>query len=73
MDRTLPRPWTFEREAILIGLRKLNIHLHCPDISSIDDISILDKYGIDRYRPNGHRWVYKGDPQPDGTGPKITV
>jgi hypothetical protein len=56
----------------LIGLRRLDIH-HCPEISAIDDIFIFDEYGIDRYRPNGQRWVYKGNPQPDGTEPKITL
>lgn len=55
-----------EREATPEPLMKLSIHLHSAVLSLSDTVSVLDSFGVDRYRTTVHNWMQKADLQPKG-------
>jgi len=55
-----------EREATLIEIMELAIHLHLGGLSLSNNVSILDRLGVDRTRSTVHNWVRKSDLEPRG-------
>ncbi|WP_436348680.1 IS6 family transposase [Natronorubrum sp. FCH18a] len=53
-----------EREATPRELMRLSIQLHLSELSLLDTVSVLERYGVERARSTIHNWVQKADLQP---------
>ena len=59
-----------EREATPRELMRLSIQLHLAELSLLDTISFLERFGAERARSTIHNWVQIADLQPtDGIQP----